>query len=98
MGTVVLVDLKVKSESVSGFQTFMDENLLHTRAFEGNQIVELNQNQDDAEHFVLYMVWESKSHYEKYLGWRAETGFFEGIGEYLSAEPNIVYFNVTNKN
>ena len=37
--------------------------------------------------------WESREAYEKYFAWRTETGVSGQLGNWVSAEPSIRYFD-----
>ena len=93
MSVVVLVELVVKPEEVSNLIGTFKQMLPDTRAYAGNQGIEVYQNQDDPTIIFLYETWETKEHYQKYLAWRTETGVMDGLGAVLAAPPSIRYLN-----
>ncbi len=64
-----------------------------TRGYEGCQGVEVVVNQDDPANMVLLERWDSRAHYEKYLGWRQERGDLDALGQMLAGPPSIRYFD-----
>ena len=93
MSVTVLLEANVKPESMEDMKKFMADNLGDTRAFDGCHGISVHTSVDDPNTMVLVEEWESKDHYEKYLGWRTETGGMDTIGSMLAGEPNIRYFN-----
>ena len=93
MTTTVLLELQVKLEAVDEMIWYLKAILIDTRKYDGFQSIEVQQNQDDASNLVLVEKWDSRQHYEKYLGWRTETGVIDKLGSMLSQPPSIRYFN-----
>ena len=60
--------------------------LVDTRAFDGCRHLETFVSQDNPDLIVILEDWESRTHYEKYLTWRVETGLMEML-EPVLAEP-----------
>jgi len=48
---------------------------------------------DDTANVVLIERWETRSHYEKYLAWREETGVLGQLGALLEGPPNIRFYS-----
>ena len=92
MAVLVLVEGKVKPEAMDDMMSLMKEILPDTRAYDGCQGVKVHTNLDTPNDLALVEYWDSRAHYEKYLAWRAETGFLERIGSLLSGAPSIRYF------
>ena len=42
---------------------------------------------------VLYELWDSRGHQERYLQWRSETGTLDRLGALVAAPPKIQYFD-----
>ena len=51
--------------------------LVDTRAFEGNESIEVYTDQDDPDLVVLWEKWATRANYEAYLAWRMETGLMD---------------------
>lgn len=93
MATTVILEIKLKSDMIdAGKQTFKTI-LPDTRAYDGCNSVEVIENQEDAGNLILVESWESRAKYEKYLGWRAETGALEQLGALCEGAPSIRFFD-----
>jgi quinol monooxygenase YgiN len=93
MSVTILLDAQVKPEAVNKMISFLKEILPDTREYEGCQGIEVQQNQEDSSNLVMVEEWESRQLYEKYIGWRTETGVMDKIGSMLSQPPSIRYFD-----
>jgi quinol monooxygenase YgiN len=86
----VIVEGTVKDNDK--FDALMKEILGDTRSYDGCKGITVERNTEDAASIVLIERWESRDHYDKYLGWRQETGVLGQIVELLEGPPNIRYF------
>lgn len=86
----VIVDGTVNDSKA--FDALMRDILADTRAYDGCEGITVQRNQDDASKVLLIEHWESRSHYDKYLAWRRETGVLGKIGELLDGPPSIRYY------
>ena len=66
-----------------------------TRAYDGCEGVQIEQDLDDPSHIVLIEHWASKHHYEKYFGWRTETGVIDQLMTFVTAPPKTAFLNDT---
>ena len=96
MSVLVLLEAPVKSEDTSNMKSYMAEILPDTRAYDGCQGVDVYFNMEDSGNMVLVEYWDSRAHYEKYVGWRTETGVMDKIGAMLAGPPSIRYFERTD--
>jgi len=92
MAVLVLVEAKVKPESIDDMKSMLKQALPDTRAHDGCQGLTVYSNLDDSNNLVLVEHWDSRDHYGKYLAWRTETGFVEQLVSMLTEEPSIRYF------
>jgi quinol monooxygenase YgiN len=69
------------------------EILPDTRAYDGCQGVEVVENQDESGNVILIETWDSREKYDKYLGWRVETGLLDRLGPMLDGAPSVSYFD-----
>ncbi len=93
MACTVMLEINLKSDMVdTGKQTFKSI-LPDTRAYDGCIAVEVTENQEQAGNLVLVETWETRAKYEKYLGWRAETGALEQLGAMCEGAPSIRFFD-----
>ena len=92
MAVLVLLEVKVKPESINDMKSLLKEVLPDTRAHDGCQGVTVYGNLDDSNNLVLVEHWDSRDHYGKYLAWRTERGDLERLVSMLAEEPSIRYF------
>lgn len=92
MAIAVFLEVQIKPESVDEMKAFFKEILPDTRAYEGCLGIDVYGNMDDGANLVLYERWESRSHYDKYLAWRQETGVVDQLGGFLAGPPSIRYY------
>ena len=96
MSVLVLVEGPVNPEHIADMKAYMAEILPDTRAYDGCRGVDLYFNMDDPGNMVLVEYWDSRAHYEQYVGWRTETGVMAKIGAMLAGPPSIRYFEKTD--
>ena len=96
MSVLVLLEAPVKSEDISNMKSYMAEILPDTRAYDGCRGVDAYFNTEDAGNMVLVEYRDSRAQYEKYVGWRTETGVMYKIGAMLAGPPSIRYFERTD--
>ena len=70
--------------------------LPETRAYEGFVDIVVYQNQDDGDNIVLVEHWESRAAYERYIGWRQETGVLDQLIAACAGPPDIRYYDRTD--
>jgi quinol monooxygenase YgiN len=92
MSVVVLLELQVKPEAVEALKGMFKQILPDTRAYDGCQGVDVYGNLDTSTNLVLHERWASRQHYERYLAWRTETGALTQLGQQLTAQPSIRYY------
>lgn len=96
MATTVILEAKTKSGTGNDVLAKLKDILPDTRSYDGCISLDVYQEQDDSDTLVMVEQWESKSHYEKYLNWRIETGVFAKLAEALEGAPNIRYFDLAD--
>ncbi len=94
MSIVLVVDAKLKPESISDAVKFFAEIVPDTRAFEGCQGVDVCIDSEDAGNLVLVEKWVSMEHYQKYHHWREETGVLDQLRSFLDGPPSRRVLNV----
>lgn len=92
MGTLVILDLPVKQESVAELSTYLKEIFPDTRGFDGCEGINAYLG-EDGKTIVLVQHWDSPESYQRYLTWRQETGVFAKIMAMLDGEPMMRFFN-----
>ena len=91
MSILVQLEVKAKLESVTAMNELLAGMFPDTRAFDGCIDIKAYLN-DDGHTYVFIEHWESKSHYEKYLAWREETGSLALLGALVQGPADIRYF------
>jgi quinol monooxygenase YgiN len=87
MSVTVILELKVKPETVATARELMRRALQDTRAFDGNLATEFIVDQDDESHWLIYELWESVAHDEAYRAFRAGDGQIAELPPLLAAPP-----------
>ena len=82
MGEKVIVRFKAGEGKIQELEQTLRAALPETRAFDGcNSLETLFDPQTST--FTLLEDWESYDHYDRYLGWRSETGLADTLGPLL---------------
>lgn len=96
MAVMVLLEVQANEgtgdELVATFKAILPD----TRAYDGFLDIVVNQNQDDKDNLAVIEKWETKAAYEKYLGWRQETGVLDQLVAACAAPPSIRYYDITD--
>jgi len=93
MATAVTIDFSIQPEKVTEFLAYIKEIAPDTRAYDGCRMFDIWTDQDKPGHVFFYELWDSRKQQEKYLAWRAETGLMEKLGPFVTAPPDIRYFD-----
>lgn len=93
MSVNVLLEVQSNLENIDELKATFKAILPDTRAYDGCINVQVIGNQDDPLNLILVETWETRQHYEKYLGWRGETGALDALGAMLSQPPSIRYYD-----
>ncbi len=96
MAVTIFLELRAKQGTGNDLLAMMKAVLPDTRDFDGCHGLDVYQNQDEPDVLMLVEDFESKAHYEKYLGWRQETGVFEQLVQALDGEPSLRFFDQTD--
>ena len=92
MGTLVQLEGNVKSGRAAELEEFLRLRLPETRAYDGCQEI-IGYLSEDKTTAVFVEQWDSKSHYEKYLAWREETGVLADLTDFFEGPPTIRFFD-----
>ena len=96
MTCTVLLEIQLKPDLIDAAKGAFKELLPDTRAYDGCQGLDVVENQENPGNLVLVETWETRAKYEKYLGWRTETGALEKMAEMCAGEPSIRYFDTVD--
>lgn len=88
MSITVILELRLKPESVPQARDVMRRALLDTRAFDGNLGTDVLVDEDDEGHWLVYERWDTVAHDEAYRGFRASEGRITELPALLAA-PTI---------
>jgi quinol monooxygenase YgiN len=87
MPVTVILELRLKPESVPAARDLMRRTLQVTRAFEGNLGTDVLVDQDDEAHWIINELWETVEHDEAYRRFRAGEGKVTELPPLLAAPP-----------
>lgn len=96
MAVTIILEVQAKKGTGNEILNLLKSVLPDTRIFSGCINVSTYQSIDNPDVIVLVENFESKEHYDKYLGWRQETGVFDSFVKDLDRPPSIRYFNLTD--
>ena len=96
MTCTVIFELQIKSDQIDLAKKTFKEILPDTRAYDGYEDIYVVENQDKPGNLVLVEKWETREKYEKYLGWRTETGLVEQLGALCAAPPSVRFFDTVD--
>lgn len=94
MSIMIIVDAKLKEESISKAIEFFAGIVPDTRSFEGCGGIDVCIDSTDPGNLVLVEKWASMEHYEKYHHWREETGVLQQIRDLLDGPVSRRVLNV----
>lgn len=96
MPVTVLLELRIKPDSVAAARDVMSRTLEATRAFDGALQVDVLVDADDEGHWIIYELWESVEHDEAYRAFRAGEGRVTELPALLAAPPVKTRYATSN--
>jgi quinol monooxygenase YgiN len=96
MPITVILELRLKPESVPAARDVMRRALQDTRAFDGNLGADVLVDQDDEAHWLIYERWETVEHDEAYRSFRAGEGQLTELPPLLAATPVKTRYSTTD--
>ena len=94
MSIGIIVEARLKPETLEEAKQFFIDILPDTRNFEGNEGISMNLDEDDNTIMFLIEKWESKAHYEKYHHWRESNGSLDQIRSFLAGKPKRNFIEI----
>ncbi len=88
MGILIILEVKVKSETIEDLKAFLKEMLPDTRSYEGNQGLDVYFDIEEKDVMVLVEKWQSSEHYHKYHEWRVSTGTLDKFRTFFVGKPS----------
>ena len=92
----VILELRLKPESVPAARDVMRRALQDTRAFDGNLGTDVLVDEDDEAHWIVYERWETVEHDEAYRRFRAGEGQLTELPPLLAAPPVKTRYTTTD--
>lgn len=89
----VILEFRVKEDSVEKLRAWMKEILRDTRGYKGCNNLYLIQNQDDPYGIMVVEQWETRSHFENYLQWRTDAGVLKDLVDMTDGEASFRFFD-----
>ena len=96
MPITVILELRLKPESVPAARDLMRRALKDTRTFNGNLGTHVLVDQDDEAHWLIYELWETVEHDEAYRSFRAGEGRLTELPPLLAAPPVKTRYSTTD--
>ena len=87
MPVTVVLELRIKPDSVAEARDIFRRALVDTRAFPGNLGTDVLVDETDEGHWLIYELWESVEHDEAYRAFRAGEGKLTAVPALLTAPP-----------
>ena len=94
MAVTALLDLHLREDRLAEAPAAIDAILKDTRAFAGNQGLEVVEDVTDPTHLVVVEHWESIAHDDAYRAWRATPEGASNLGDFLAGAPTLTRFEV----
>jgi quinol monooxygenase YgiN len=87
MSVTVLLELRLKPESVAEAREVFTRELVKTRAHQGCLALDVLVDEDDEAHWIIYEVWETVADDEAYRAFRDGEGQITDLPPLLAAPP-----------
>ena len=92
MAVTALLDLKLRVDKVDDAPAVIAAVLSQTRAFEGNEGLEVLVDVTDPTHLTVVEHWASIERDEAYRAWRATPEGGSNLGDLLAAAPTLTKY------
>ncbi len=92
MAVTALLDLKLRADKVADAPAVIAAVLSQTRAFEGNEGLEVLVDVTDPTHLTVVEHWASLERDDAYRAWRATPAGASDLGDLLAAAPTLVRY------
>ncbi|NCW54638.1 MAG: antibiotic biosynthesis monooxygenase [Rhodobacteraceae bacterium] len=96
MSIMVSVEFSLQEGKQKEFLNILGNVLPDTRAYDGCIKVE-TYAEDNGSSIILIEEWETKEHQQAYFQWRVDTGMVNAIGPFVSAPPEIKYYEIRSE-
>lgn len=92
MAVTALLDLHLKADVLDEAPAVIDRVLQQTRAFEGNEGLEVLVDVADPTHLTVVEHWASIERDDAYRAWRATPEGASDLGSLLAAAPTLTRY------
>jgi quinol monooxygenase YgiN len=96
MAITALLDLHLRADQLDAAAAAIDETLQVTRAFDGNEGLEVVRDVTDPAHVMIVEHWASIEQDDAYRAWRATPEGASSLGPVLAAAPTLVRYEVAS--
>lgn len=96
MSIMVSVEFSLQAGKQKEFLDVLGNVLPDTRAYDGCIKVE-TYAEDNGSSIILIEECETKEHQQAYFQWRVDTGMVDAIGPFVSAPPEIKYYEIRSE-
>lgn len=97
MSIVCLLEIPTKIAYIETMKEFLKKIVPDTRAYDGCEKILVYNNVENPTNIVIYEVWKSRKHHEKYVKWRFETGVGQQILSMSTARTlNPKYYDLVD--
>lgn len=94
MSITATLELRFKPDALDDARAVLARVLQETRAFDGNEGVDVLIDADDPAHWIAYERWASPEHDAAYRTFRAGPGAITDLGGLLAAAPVLTWFTI----
>lgn len=96
MPVTVILELRIKPNSLAAAREVMGRALQDTRKFDGNLRTDVLVDEDDEGHWLIYELWASVERDEAYRAFRAGEGRLLELPPLLAAPPVKTRYTTTD--
>jgi heme oxygenase (mycobilin-producing) len=89
MAVTALLDLHLREDKVAEAPAVLAAVLHDTRAFDGNEGLEVLEDVADPTHLTVVEHWASLQHDDAYRAWRATPEGASNLGDLLAGPPSL---------
>ncbi|MGU3292708.1 putative quinol monooxygenase [Williamsia sp. M5A3_1d] len=95
MATLVLLELHLDPAQLDAAPGIIDETLVATRAWQGNEGIEVRVDDDDPCHIMVVEHWATTEDHAAYARWRLTPEGKSRLGEIVAAAPVKTIWSTT---
>ena len=89
MSVIVTIKLVIDPAHVDELIDLFNERAFTTRAYPGCEVFEIYGDESAPGRMMIYQVWASRHHHERYFSSEPETEMFNAVEPYLLGPPEI---------